>query len=236
MVGAQHKKKKKAQFKDSPKPRRRLEDFKVPELKSLLQNKGLPVAGKKDELIERLRKYPNGYGPKGAPKKWQYSKAKLKLKKDLLDKNSHIHNMSVDEIWNSDPLYKQYPLFPQYYNDLKKQVEAEGKEARLDDIKAEKHIKNNPRGRLNKRGYPHWNKHPAKKLLQVDIYNKLHERMQPRELQKMRREYKDFPPEIFAARANSEKLKQRAARFWADKRNKEGMKKHLKEIEERALM
>lgn len=60
--------------------------------------------------------------------------------------------------------------------------------------------------------------------------------MQPCDLRKMRKEYKDFPPEIFAARVNSEKLKQRGARFWAHKRNKEGMKKYLKEIEERALM
>ena len=62
------KKKEKVQIKDSPQQRRRLKDLKVPELKSLLQDKALPVAGKKDELIERLRKYPNGYGPKGAPK------------------------------------------------------------------------------------------------------------------------------------------------------------------------
>jgi hypothetical protein len=230
------KKKEKVQIKDSPQQRRRLKDLKVPELKSLLQDKALPVAGKKDELIERLRKYPNGYGPKGAPKQWQYSNTKMKLKKDLLDKNSHIHDMSVNEIWNSNPLYKQYPLFPKYYEDLKKQVEAEGKEAHLDDIKAEKHIKNNPRGTLNKRGYPHWDKHPAKKLLQVDVYRKLHEAMRPCELQKTRKEYKEFPPEIFAARVNSEVLKQKAAKFWAYKRNKEGMKKYLKEIYERAHM
>ena len=111
----------------------------------------------------------------------QHSKAKLNLREHLVDKNSPIHNMSVNAIWD-DPLYKQYPLFPKYY---KKQVEVEGEEAHLDDIKAQKHIKNNPKGRLNKQGYPHWDKHPAKKLLQVDVYNKLHQKMPPRELQKM---------------------------------------------------
>ena len=212
-----------------------LEKLRNKELEDLLKARGLPHKGKKDELVERLKRYPNGYGPKGPPKKWQHSKAKLKLRKELVDKNSPIHNMSVNAIWD-DHLYKQYPLFPKYYKELKKQIEAEGKEAHLDDIKAERHIKNNPRERLNKRGYPHWNNHPAKKLLQVDVYKKVHETMQPREFQKTRKEYTDFPPEIFAARANSEKLKQRAARFWADKRNKEGMKKYLKDIEERALM
>ena len=212
-----------------------LKKMKNKELEDLLKAKGLPHKGNKDELIERLQRYPNGYGPKGPPKKWQFSKAKSKLRKELVNKKSPIHNMSVNAIWD-DPLYKQYPMFPKYYKELKKQVEAEGKEAHLDDIKAQKHITNNPREPLNKRGYPHWNKHPAKKLLQVDVYNKLHERMQPCDLRKMRKEYKDFPPEIFAARVNSEKLKQRGARFWAHKRNKEGMKKYLKEIEERALM
>ena len=157
--------------------------MKNSQLEDLLKAKGLPNKGKKDELlIERLQRYPNGYGLKGPPKQWQHSKAKLNLRKQLvLDKNSPIHNMSVKAIWD-DPLYKQYPLFPKYY---KKQVEVEGEEAHLDDIKAQKHIKNNPKGRLNKQGYPHWDKHPAKKLLQVDVYNKLHQKMPPRELQKM---------------------------------------------------
>ena len=207
--------------------------LKKAELKSLLKKKGLPCGGNVPELVERLQRYPNGYGPKGPPKKWQYSEAKLKLKKDLLDKNSPIHKMSVKSIWD-DPAYKMYPMFPNYYHALKNKVESEQKEAHLDDIKAKRHINNNPRKTMNKRGYPHWDGHPAEKLLEVDVCRKLHLSMKPSELHKTRKEYEQFPVHIFAVRVNREVMKQRAAKFWAYKRNKEGMKKYLNEIEERA--
>ncbi|KAL3785125.1 hypothetical protein ACHAWO_007948 [Cyclotella atomus] len=77
-----------------------LENMSVPELKDLLKLQGLAVSGRKADLIARLREYS------GKPKPevdWQYSKAKKKLKKQLLDPTSSIHNMTAD----SDPEYKQ---------------------------------------------------------------------------------------------------------------------------------
>ena len=208
-----------------------LSKLKKADLESLLKKKDLPVAGNKDELIERLRKYPNGC-PKAIA--WQFSEAKKKLKKDLLDSTSPIHNMSVRSIWNSDNQYLQYPLFPRYYKDLKARVEAEKKQVHQDDVKAERHIKNNPHSRVNRRGYPHWHKHPAKEFLEVDVANKVHERMSRTKLQQSRAAYMAFPPEVFSKRVNREIDKQRAAQFWAHKRNKRGMKKYLKDVEERA--
>ena len=210
-----------------------LEKLKVAELKVLLRQKNLPVAGNKAELIARLRKYPNGVGPK-LPKKWQNSDAKKALKKDLLNSMSPIHNMSVDDVWKSDPRYLLYPLFPQYLRDLKQQVGAEKKRAHLDDIAAEIHLKNNRQSWLNKRGYPHWHTHPAKGLLEVDIYNKLYKTMKPIELRMTRQEYRQFPVEIFTVRVNKEVVKQRTARFWAHKRNKEILMKYLQDVKERA--
>ena len=212
-------------------PQQRLEDLKVDQLKSLLRKKGLPVSGRKAELIERLR---NGSrrGPK--PKAWQHSNAKKDLKRALLDPTSPIHNMSVEDIHNSDIRYKQYPNFPKYYKDLKERVEAEKKQVKLDDIAAERHMRNHPRSILNKRGYPHWDTHSAKKLLEVDIANKVHERMEPSQLRKTRDAYKKFPTDVFTKRVNGEVAKHRAAKFWAHKRNKKGMKKYLQEIATRA--
>lgn len=212
-------------------PGRPLEQMKVADLKSLLKKKGLPLAGRKEELIERLRKYPHGYKK---PKAWQNSNAKKDLKRDLLDPSSPIHNMSVGNIWNSDNRYKQYPNFPKYYKDLKVQVEAEKKQAHLDDVKAERHIRNNPHSRLNKRGYPHWHKYPAKELLEVDVANKVHEKMTRSKFQESRAAYMAFPTEVFTKRVNREIDKQRAAQFWAYKRNKRGMKKYLQSVDERA--
>ena len=178
-----------------------LKAMKKVDLESLLKKRGLPLAGNKDELIERLRKYPNGC-PKATA--WQYSDAKKDLKRSLLDSWSPMHNMSVDDIWNSDSRYQLYPLFPRYYKDLKARVEAEKKQVHQDDVKAERHIKNNPHSRINKRGYPHWHKHPAKELLEVDIANKVHERMSRKKLQNSRAAYMAFPAEVFTKRVNRE--------------------------------
>ena len=117
---------------------------------------------------------------------------------------------------------------------MKARVEAEKKQAHIDNIKAERHIKNNPHSYLNKRNYPHWHKHPAKGYLEVDVANKVHERMSRRDLHKSRGAYMAFPFEVFTVRVSSVIDKLRAAKFWAYKRNKQGMKKYLQDVEERA--
>lgn len=88
--------------------------------------KGLPVSGKKSELIERLQRMNEvkDFIPKHAnattkPKPWQRSDAKKELKRALLDPTSSIHKMSVDEIFKSNNNYKQYPNFLEYYKNLK---------------------------------------------------------------------------------------------------------------------
>ena len=197
------------------------EKMKVKELQSLLKQQGLPVTGRKPELIERLKMGPIK-GPK--PKPWQHCQAKKDLKRALLDSTSPIHGMSMDAIRNADARYKQYPNFPKYYEDLKVQVAMEKKNVREDDVAVEEFMKNNPRSDLNKRGYPHWDTHAAKKLLEVDVANGLHEKMKPRELRRTREEYKEFPRDVFVKRVNREVDKQRCAEFWAFKRNKRGMK------------
>ena len=72
------------------------------------------------------------------------------------------------------------------------------------------------------------------KLLEVDVLNNVHKIKKPHELQQTRREYREFPKEVFAKRVSREVEKQRAALFWADKRNKRGMKKFLEDVAKRA--
>ena len=97
-----------------------LQRMKVDQIKDLLKLEKLPVGGNKAELIARLQKYSGKPKPE---KDWQYSKAKKLLKAELLDPNSDIHKMSVEEIWVSKPEYDQYPLFKKYFKDLKDRVE-----------------------------------------------------------------------------------------------------------------
>ena len=213
-----------------------LEKLTVKQLQQLLKERGCAVSGKKAELIERLKSKAaaaadsSGKACSKKPKQWQHSTAKKELKRALLDPTSAIHNMSVDEIRNSRNIYKQYPNFPKYYRTLKALVEAEIEQVKADDIAVEEHLRNNPRKLLNRRGYPHWDTHAAKKKLAFDIANKVHERMTPCNLRSTRDEYKEFPPKVFAKRVSSEVAKQRAVQFWAVKRNKKGMAKYLENI------
>jgi len=210
-----------------------LKSLTVKQLQQLLQQKGLPVTGRKSELQVRLNQAAvEKQGPK--PKPWQHSTAKKDLKRALLDPKSPIHGMSMEQIRASDNRYKQYPNFPKYYNDLKVRVALERERVRLDDMLVRMHLRDCPRPARANRGYPHWNTHAAKALLEVDVSNDLHKEKKPQELQKTRREYKEFPKDVFAKRVSQEVAKQRAARFWADKRNKSGMKKFLEDVAKRA--
>lgn len=206
------------------------EDMTVPQLKLQLKAKGLPVSGRKDELIDRLRAPPT---PK--PKKaWQHSEERKRLKRALLDDASPIHGMTIGEIRDSDPGYQQYPKFEKYFKDLKQRVNEEKEQVKADDLAVKMHLMSFPRGEINAKGYPYWDTHLAKSLLEVDVSNKLNEKMKPRKLWKSRSEYMDFPADVFAKHVDNEVKKQKAASFWAYKRNKRGMKLYLKEVKERA--
>ena len=113
-------------------------------------------------------------------------------------------------------------------------MEEEKRIVRIDDIAAEEHMKNNPTPEMNARGYQNWKRHPAKALLEVDVANKLHKKMKPKQLRKTRDEYKTIPLPIFGKRLQREVDKQRSALYWAYKRSKKGMQKYLREVDERA--
>eukprot|EP00804_Cyclotella_cryptica_P005247 CCRYP_018903-RA/>CCRYP_018903-RA protein AED:0.21 eAED:0.29 QI:0/-1/0/1/-1/1/1/0/117 len=99
-----------------------LESKNVKELNDLLKLKGLPVKGKRAELIERLSTYSGKPKPTVA---WQCHNVKKDLRRALMDPHLCLHKMSAKGIHNSDPKYKQYPLFQEYVVELKKQVAEE---------------------------------------------------------------------------------------------------------------
>lgn len=212
-----------------------IKELTVKQLKNILRAKGCPVSGTKAELIKRLELYECKQSrepptPKQKPKPWQHSIAKKELKRALLDPTSKIHNMSVEEIHRSNDQYKLYPNFPKYYRALQLHIEEEKMQVKADDIAAVDQLKNNPRNLLNKRGYPHWDTHAAKILLEHDIANKVNEKMSPQQLRMTRDAYREFPPKVFGQRVQAEKSKQRSAKFWALKRNKEGLIRHMNKL------
>jgi hypothetical protein len=210
-----------------------MESLTVKQLQQLLRQKGLPVTGRKSELKVQLNQAAvENQGPK--PKPWQHSTAKKDLKRALLDPKSPIHGMSMEQIRASDNRYKHDPNFPKYYNDLKVRVALERECIQLDDMLVRMHLRDCPRPDRANRGYPHWITHAVKALLEIDVLNDQHKEKKPQELRKTRREYREFPRDVFAKRVSQEVAKQRAARFWADKRNKSGMKKYLEDVAKRA--
>ena len=72
------------------------------------------------------------------------------------------------------------------------------------------------RSRFNERGYPYWDTHSAKPLLEVDVANNMHEKMKPEQLQKTRGAYMEFPKSVFVTHVYNEIGKQKGAQFWAD--------------------
>ena len=208
-----------------------LEALTNPQLKDLLKLRDLPVSGKKADLIARLKTYSGRPKPS---KKWANSQAKKDLKKALLDPNHPFHTMAPDAVHNSDEKYQQYPLFKEYFVEMKKRVAEEKERVKMDDAMVKEHLLMFPRAPLNKRGYPHWDGHPAQEWLQVDVANGLHEEMKPRHLRKTRECYKEFPKKVFAKRVYAEEARQKAAGFWADKRNKKAMKRYLQDVQARA--
>ena len=203
-----------------------LEKLKVNDLKSLLRKEGLPVFGRKSDLIDRLTN-PLYRGPK--PKAWQYSDAKKKLKRELLKPESPLHSMSAKEVQNTDESFKRYPKFAKYLSDMKKSIKEEKKQVEDDNIAAKRHLKDCKRSKT-RRGYPRWHDHPAKKLLQIDVRKGRHENMSLSSLRETRKEYCEFPKEVFYKRVSAESSKQKAVAFWAHKQNKHGMKRHLQDL------
>lgn len=142
--------------------------------------------------------------------------------------------MTTYEAHQSDEKYKQYPLFPEYFVEMKKKVAEEKKSVEIDELAVKVHLMHFGESTHTKRGYPKWGRHGAKKLLQDDVAAGKHKTMPPRELRMTKPEYQEFPGHVFTKRVNGEKSKQLSAAFWADKRNKKGMKKYLQEVAAKA--
>lgn len=170
------------------------------------------------------------------PKQWRYSEEKKELSKKLLDPTNPIHGMSISEVYESDPNYKQWELkkFQKYYKDLGETIKKRKQRADLDNVAVAEHKHSFPRGAMNNRGYPYWDTHPAKELLEVDVYKKVHESMTREALRLSRKEYTEFPKEVFTKRVNREIYKQSSATYWGLKRSKKGLQRYLKSLEERA--
>jgi hypothetical protein len=150
----------------------------------------------------------------------------------FMDPKTGIHDMSPEEIHESDPLFLMYPLedFKKYVKNMAALTEAKIQQLILDKRAYECHISRFPRNSLTIRGYPFWDTSCACKLLTEDWLNGNVQSIKPADLWKSREEYKEFPLHIFRAHIYQEKRKQLEGPYWQNKRNILMQKKHNKDV------
>ena len=208
------------------------EDLKrltVAELKKRLKELQLPVSGKKAVLINRL------LGREKSTAKvteWKKSKAKVLLSKLISDEKSKIHTMTPVQIHKSHPWFCVYNFgkFKGYLETIQGANEKLRNIVKQDEEDILSELTAFPRKEVTNRGIPFWDSHIARALLEKDVRDGKAEEMKPKMLWKSRREYKDFPEEIFSKHVHQEKRRQREEPGWIIKRNKKALKTHEDEL------
>lgn len=204
------------------------------QLKAKLKVLGMKVSGKKDELIERLLNPHLNQKPVA----WRKSKAKALLFKLLHEKGSKLYSMTAREVYESHSWFGQYPFdrFKDNFTNLKESVESSLLIIEEDIKICTEELKNFPQLDQTIRGYPRWDKHAAKDLLEDDIKNGRYTLGQAKQFQKTRKEYLCFPLDVFRYHIHQERRKQRELPMKVVQRNKKARKKHQKEVEEQQML
>ena len=79
--------------------------------------------------------------------------------------------MSVEEIHQSDPSFRQYPLsdFKKYNRNVKKLAQKRKEKLNRDTDTFRRQMESKPRGELTDRGLPFWDTHPGYEMLKGDF-------------------------------------------------------------------
>ena len=144
--------------------------------------------------------------------------------------------MTLEEIYARFEILHDYPLsnFTGNLKNLKAKIEKDKKATDFDDAAVATELLNKPGSLFTEKGYPFWNKHPAKKLFEADIKDGKCEGMKPKQIQKTRPEYGEFPKDVFRKRVQYTKRKLREAAGWVPKQNKFARRKIEEECQEMA--
>ena len=194
-----------------------LKQLKNAELQDLLKKRKMSTSGKKLVMVDRLLGRE-----KGKAKKWKKSLGQSLLQRLINNERSKVHTMEADEIWNSEPIFQQYPFekFEEYVTTLKAAAVKEKEIATINEEEIWKEILAYPRGYLTDRGLPFWDTHDAKSLLDEDVRDGTADRLKPKELRETRQPYREFPLDVFRPHIYQERRRQREEPGWVEIRNK----------------
>jgi hypothetical protein len=169
------------------------------------------------------------------PSPWRKSRAKDRLRELLTDESSWIHALSADaeQIHQSDPLFKRYPLknFKTNFKNMKEAIKVEKSAIAFDQRALEQEKQAFARNPITERGYYFWDRHPAQQLMAEDVKAGRTFDKKPRDLQRERPEFQEFPLSVFRGHKYQEERKVKEGVYWQKKRNDTARKKHFEDVQ-----
>lgn len=150
----------------------------------------------------------------------------------LINTSLYSSQMTVDEIWNSHPVFKQYPFndFKKYHTNMVKLTDVRRKQLQRDVEIFREHMILFPRDTLTSRNKLFWDTHPANNLLEVDTTSGRAKELKPKALWESREEYQDFSLDDFRGHIYQERSKQLAGTYWQQKLRRIAAKKHRRAV------
>jgi hypothetical protein len=126
--------------------------------------------------------------------KWSASEGKKYLEKELKDATSSFHKMNIKDIHASNRCFNAYQLdnLRTNFRNLKSKIGATNERVEFDNRAVSVHKINYPPPTTSHGGYPHWNRHPAKKHLEDDVCDGTANKMLPQALRDTRQSYKEI--------------------------------------------
>jgi hypothetical protein len=153
--------------------------------------------------------------------KWQDSRAKAKLTKDILS-GKIPSGWKPKQVFAMRPeLYKEYEKnFGSNLRRLQKSLKDQQDRADEDDAAVQHDLELFPRSKQDPRGFPRWDESGAPELLKQDIDEGRHIGIKPKAFQQTRLDYGAFPPKVFSKHLQQELNSRLAKSYWLNRKNK----------------
>jgi hypothetical protein len=152
---------------------------------------------------------------------WAQSDAKQILEQNILE-GLVTEKSNPDIVYTEHNEYSKYDRrqFKYHLKQLLKTLTRYEKNATYANNAVANAKKNHPRNELTVRGYPFWDTSQARLLLMNDISIGLTAQLKPRELWETRKEYKEFPLDVFRQHIYQENTRRKASAYWLSRKSK----------------
>jgi len=145
---------------------------------------------------------------------WRNSRGKKILRKGIVD-GIYPESMPVEVIHQSHELFKERPLvrFKDNLKNLRAAIAREQGRADADEAALKHDLQIHPTP-ANSKDYPRWAGSAAAAHLKADVDAGLHKQMAPKELRQTRKEYEEFPLDVFRNHITQEVRSRTTSAYW----------------------